>query len=37
MESEIENEQSKDFPILSETARLVYCISASSAQSERDF
>lgn len=27
----------KDFPVLSQVARRVFCISASSAQSERDF
>lgn len=27
----------KEFPVLSEVARRVFCISASSAQSERDF
>jgi len=30
-------ESSKDYPLLSEVARRVLCISASSAQSERDF
>ena len=30
-------ENAKDFPTLSEVARRVLCISASSAQSERDF
>ena len=30
-------ESSKDYPLLSEVARRVLCISASSAQSERDY
>jgi len=30
-------EHRRDFPVLSEVARRVLCISASSAQSERDF
>lgn len=29
--------QANEYPLLSEVARRVYCISASSAQSERDF
>jgi len=28
---------SREFPLLSEVARRIFCISASSAQSERDF
>ena len=30
-------ENAADYPIMSETARRIFCISASSAQSERDF
>lgn len=30
-------EQASDYPILSTVARRIFCISASSAQSERDF
>jgi len=30
-------DNASDYPILAETSRLLYCISASSAQSERDF